>query len=305
MATGVLPGPAPAARADELTASQNALRTGWDPGEPGLSPGVLTGGTFGQLFSTPVNGAVYAQPLVAGSTVIVATENDWVYGLDAQTGHVDWSTQLGTPWPTSEVNCADVGPDAGVTSTGVYDPATGTVYEVAETIPPGGSATNPVFDLFGLNASTGQITLTVPIQGAPVNAPTRPFNAFAQFQRPALLMMNGWVYAAFGSHCDYRPYSGYVAGVNVGTQAVTLWTDEAGVTDDQAGIWQSGGGLLSDGPGRVFFTSGNGVSPAPGPGTSPPPELAESVVRLAVHSDGTLAAQDFFSPADAPTLDAY
>lgn len=302
---GVLPGPAPAARADEVTASQDALRTGWDQGEAGLSPGVLAGGTFGQLFSTPVNGAVYAQPLVAGSTVIVATENDWVYGLDAQTGQVDWSTQLGTPWPTSEVNCADVGPDSGVTSTGVYDPATGTVYEVAETIPPGGSAANPVFNLFGLNASTGQITLTIPIQGAPVNAPTRPFNAFAQFQRPALLMMNGWVYATFGSHCDYRPYSGYVAGINVSTQAVSLWTDEAGVTDDQAGIWQSGGGLMSDGPGRIFFTSGNGVSPAPGPGTSPPPELAESVVRLAVHSDGTLAAQDFFSPADAATLDAY
>jgi len=36
----------------------------------------MQGGAFGQLFSTPVNKAMYAQPLVAGSTVIVATEND-------------------------------------------------------------------------------------------------------------------------------------------------------------------------------------------------------------------------------------
>src|SRR5579859_4779270 len=38
--TGVLPaGPGPAARADDVTASQDPLRTGWDPAEPGLSPG--------------------------------------------------------------------------------------------------------------------------------------------------------------------------------------------------------------------------------------------------------------------------
>jgi hypothetical protein len=247
---------------------------------------------------------VYAQPLVAGSTVIVATEDDWAYGIDAGTGHVEWSRQLGTAWPTGTVNCADVGPTAGVTSTGVYDPASGTVYLVGEVIPPGGSANNPEFDLFGLDASTGQVTLTVPIEGAPVNAPTRPFNAFAQFQRPSLLLMNGSIYVGFGSHCDFTPYSGYVAGINLTTKNVTLWTDEGGATDDMAGIWQAGGGLMSDGAGRIFFATGNGVSPAPGPGASPPPELAESVVRLAVQPDGTLTAQDFFSPANAPALDA-
>ena len=35
------------------------------------------------------------------------------------------------------------------------------------------------------------------------------------------------------------------------------------------GIWQSGGGLVSDGPRRIFFATGNGVSPPPGPGTQP------------------------------------
>src|SRR5215470_3710353 len=55
----------PHARADEATASQTNLRTGWDPNEPGLSPPIVGGGSFGQLFSTPVNGAVYAQPVVA------------------------------------------------------------------------------------------------------------------------------------------------------------------------------------------------------------------------------------------------
>jgi hypothetical protein len=81
-----------------------------------------------------------------------------------------------------------------------------------------------------------------------------------------------------------------------------MWTDEAGVTDDEGGIWQSGGGLMSDGTGRIFVSTGNGVTPAPGPGTSPPGQLANSVVRLAVASGGSLAAGDFFSPANAPGL---
>ena len=307
-ATGAVPRlPAQAARADEITASQDDLRTGWDPNEPGLSPSVVSGGSFGELFSAQVNGQVYAQPVVAGSTVIVATENDWVYGLDAATGAVKWSLSLGTPWPASSEGCTDLAPNVGVTSTPVYDPSTGIVYLVAEVVPPGNSAYQPAFSMHALNAQTGseQPGWPVRIQGAPVNDPARPFDPFTALQRPALLEMGGSVYAAFGSHCDITPYAGYVVGVSTSTQAVTMWTDESGVTDNMAGIWQGGGGLMSDGRGRIFFTSGNGVSPARGPGTSPPPELAESVVRLGVQSGGSLAATDFFSPANAPTLDAH
>src|SRR5205085_4432280 len=121
---------------------------------------------------------------------------------------------------------------------------------------------------------------------------------------PGLLLTNGSIYAAFGSHCDRQPYAGYVVRVKLSAKASTLWTDESGVTNDQAGIWQGGSGLMSDGPGRIFFTSGNGVSPPPGPGSSPPGQLAESTVRLRPRSNGSLAAQGFFSPANAPTLDA-
>jgi Abnormal spindle-like microcephaly-assoc'd, ASPM-SPD-2-Hydin/PQQ-like domain len=294
------------ARADEVTGSRDNLRTGWDQNEPGLTPAVVGGGNFGQLFSTSVSGQVYAQPVVAGSTVIVATENDWVYGLDAATGAVKWSVSLGTPWPASSEGCTDLTPNVGVTGTPVYDPGSGTVYLVSEIVPPGNDNYHPAFYMHALNAQTGaeQSGWPVQIQGDPVNAPARPFNAFTSLQRPALLLMGGSVYAAFGSHCDITPYVGSVAGVNSSTRAVTLWTDESGLTDKQAGIWQGGGGLMSDGSGRIFFTSGNGVSPAPGPGSQPPPELAESTVRLAVQAGGSLAAADFFSPANAPSLDA-
>src|ERR1022692_2005564 len=69
VAGAVAGGPhAAAARADEVTVSQDDLRTGWDPAETAMTPADVK--TFGQLFSTAVNGQVYAQPLVVGSTVI-------------------------------------------------------------------------------------------------------------------------------------------------------------------------------------------------------------------------------------------
>jgi hypothetical protein len=289
----------PTARADEVTVSQDGLRTGWDSSEPALTPSAVSGGSFGELFTTAVNGQVYGQPLVVGSTVIVATENDWVYGLDAATGAVKWSVSLGTPWAIG-TTCGDLTPNIGVTGAPVYDPATGAVYLVAVTI----VNSSPAYYVYGINAATGTIAEKVHIYGSPTNDSSITFNPAQQWERPGLLLMNGSVYAAFGSHCDGSPYVGFVAGVNVSTKAKTLWSDETGVTDNQAGIWQSGGGLMSDGPGRIFFASGNGISPAPGAGTSPPGQLAESVVRLAVQSSGSLVAQDFFSPKNAPTLDS-
>ena len=286
------------ARADVVTASGNNLRDGWDSHEPNLSPAVLKSGTFGQLFSTKVNGQVFAEPIVAGPTVIAATMNDWVYGLNAATGAVNWKMSLGAPFPSSTIKCDDATPNTGVMSTPVYDPSTGTVYLVAEVVPAGSDDFHPAFYLHALNAQTGAERPGWPvlIHGAPVNAPTKQFSAISEWQRPGLLLLNGTVYAGFGSHCDWEPFTGYVAGVNTKTRAQTLWSDEAGLTDTEGGIWQSGSGLMSDGTGRIFLTTGNGVSPAAGPGNKPPGQLADAVVQLAVGAGGTLSAQGLLQP---------
>jgi Abnormal spindle-like microcephaly-assoc'd, ASPM-SPD-2-Hydin/PQQ-like domain len=303
-ATGALPRtPTAVARADEVTASQNDLRDGWDPNEPGLSPAVVGSGSFGQLFSSPVNGQVYAQPVIAGSTLVVATENDHVYGLNSANGATKWSDSLGQPLPASAQGCGDLTPNTGITGTPVYDPSTGTVYLVAVEND-GPSISQPDVYMYAINAQTGVVDWRVPIHGAPVNDPGRAFNPLTERQRAGLLLINGSVYVAFGSYCDYAPYVGYVAGVNTSSRAVTLWTDESGLTDRQGGIWQGGGGLMSDRSGRILVSTGNGVSPGPGPGGTPPAELGDAVVRLNVGSDGTLSAADFFSPSNAPTLDA-
>lgn len=315
--------PSPAARADEVTISGNNLRDGWDAGETtgSLTPATVRGGTFGNLFTSGVDGQVYAQPLVldAFHELVVATENDWVYGLDSTSGAIDWRAYLpalvnpsapGTPWPATTDHCGGLLPNIGVTSTPVYDPTAnkpdGAVYLVSEEVPAGGSAASPEWFMHAIDPATGGEIAGWPVQikGPPSNDPTVPFQPLNQLQRPGLLLTGGHVYAAFGSNCDFTPYDGYVVAVNAATRAQTMWTDEAGLTSSMAGIWQSGAGLMSDGTGRVFFTSGNGISPPPGPGSTPPAQLAESVVRLAMQGNGTLAAKDFFSPANAPHLDA-
>ena len=77
--------------ADVGTIGHDTLRTGWDSNESTLSPSSVSSANFGKLFSTAVDGQVYAQPLVIGGTVIAATENNAVYGLDSATGATRWT----------------------------------------------------------------------------------------------------------------------------------------------------------------------------------------------------------------------
>jgi hypothetical protein len=300
--------------AGDTTISNNNLRTGWDDDEPDLLPADVTASDFGPLFSTRVSGQVYAQPLVAKQsvsstgTLIVATEEDNVYGLSPVSGAQAWMTNLGTPWSSTVLGCGDLTPDLGVTSTPVYDPVSNTVYVMAKEAPDGTDSTDPQWFLHALDASTGTERVGWPVQigGHPDNDPTATFNAETAAQRPGLLLLDGVVYAGFASYCDHQPYDGYVAGVSTATAKQTaLFTTEVGTDSGEGGIWQGGGGLVSDGSGQIIVTTGNGdTSPVP-PSNTPPTSLEEAVVRLAVQPDGTLKATDWFSPDSRETLDEY
>ena len=115
---------------DGATRGADNLRTGWYPDQTNLTPALVSGGTFGQLFDTAVNGAVYGQPLVDDGQMLVNTENNYAYGLDPVTGAILWTRQFGSPVLASEIGCADLTPTMGITSTPVVDQATDTEYLV-------------------------------------------------------------------------------------------------------------------------------------------------------------------------------
>jgi Abnormal spindle-like microcephaly-assoc'd, ASPM-SPD-2-Hydin/Domain of unknown function (DUF5979)/PQQ-like domain len=291
----------------ELTNAGEGLRTGWYPNQPTLTPQLVSGGTFGQLWSANVEGQVYAQPLLDNGTLVVATETNKVYGLDPTTGALKWPKplNLGTPWNPAEIGCGDLTPSIGVTGTPVIDPATNIAYMTHKTYVSGTSGAARWY-MDAIEVATGQEKAGFPVElgGTAQNAPGVSFYPTDELQRPGLLLMEGVVYAAFAGHCDTSPWQGWIFGVSTAGQVKARWTTDS--TAQGAGIWQSGAGITSDGPGTMLVSTGNGGAPTtPIPGNTPPSNLGESVVRLRVQADGTLKATDFFAPFDAPSLDTW
>ena len=82
---------------DWTTYHANNQRTGYIPDTP--DPRSLS-----KIWSTQLDGSVYAEPLVVGNRVIVATEGDSLYALDPNTGSIQWRTNVGTPVPLSSLH---------------------------------------------------------------------------------------------------------------------------------------------------------------------------------------------------------
>jgi PQQ-like domain/Abnormal spindle-like microcephaly-assoc'd, ASPM-SPD-2-Hydin len=290
-----------------VTNSGDDLRDGWYPEQASLTPQLVSGGSFGQLWSTPVDGQVYGQPLLAGGSVVIVTENDKVYALDPATGALRWPGLAleGTPWKGTDIGCSDITPNVGITSTPVVDTSTNTIYLTHKAYASGSSGPARWYmDAIDLTKGTEKKPFPVELSGAAQNVPGDSFEPTHQLQRPGLLLMNGVVYAGFGSQCDVGPWQGWIFGVSTSGAIKARWI--AVPKGWGAGIWQSGSGLVSDKPGSLMFATGNLGSPSsPAAGNSPPSTLGESIVRLAVQPDGSLNAVNFFSPFNNKELDEH
>jgi hypothetical protein len=258
-----------------------------------------------------VDGYVYAQPLyvanftiggVKRNVVYIATEHDTVYAYDADSPSCVqlWKTSfLGTnvttmPWTDTSNSTNDVYPEIGITSTPVIDPATNTMYVVAktkETVGTGCSQGSPCYisRLHALDITSGAEKF-----GGPVVISAANFDSFLHFNRPALLLINGTIYIAFGSHGDGCPWQGWLFGYNPATLAQKfVWNTADPSGCNGASIWDGGAGPAADASGNVYATTGNGNYD----GTK---NFSESALKIS--PTGTLL--DWFTPFNRSVLDA-
>ena len=208
-----------------------------------------------QMFDGHVDGHIYAQPLywrlqgAEGGLIIAATESDFVYALDAATGHVMWRAVLGQPVPRAALPCGNIDP-LGITGTPVIDAAHGAVYLDAMVDDRG----TPRHVVYGLRLADGSVLPGFPIDvAAGLAARGIRFNPADQNQRGALALLNDRVFVPFGGHYgDCGDYHGAVVALGIDPpQLLGAWVTRA----RKGGIWAPAG--LSEADGSLYFATGN------------------------------------------------
>lgn len=298
------------------------LRTGQNLLETKLTHSNVNSTQFGKLFSQTVDGFMYAQPLyvpnvkvgtVTHNVVFAATMNDSVYAFDADSksgsnANPLWKVSFINPSKgittvsTNDVGCQDlITTKIGIMGTPVIDTVGGTLYVIARTKESGKFYQR----LHALDITTGKekfggpIVIQASVSGAGTGAVAGKisFDAKIHNERSALLLQNGMVYIAWGSHCDKGNYHGWVMAYDSKTlaqKAVWMTTPNG----SEGAIWESGSGPAGDSSFNTYFASANGTFDANNSGI----DYGQSMVKLAPPSNSTFAVLDYFTPYNGPNL---
>ena len=282
----------------------------------------VTSGKFGKLFSCPVDGWIYAQPLWMANLNIrrerhnvafIATENDSLYAFDADGPGCKsvWSTpsvnlipkgEKIAPLVDLEHDSFALGPVTGITGTPVIDPSSQTIYLVAvsETI----DTRTIVQRLHGIDIRTGRerpgspVIITASLRGTGydnVNG-TVTFTPKMQKQRAGLFLLNGIVYICWGGYNNTDFYHGWLMGYDASTLAQVRVLNDT-IDGGRGGIWMSGASPMVDSEGNIYLITGNGDFNADHSGGR---NFGDSFLKLS--TSGALSVADWFTPFDQKKL---
>jgi hypothetical protein len=305
-------GTAMAARHDVLTYHNDIGRTGQTLNETILTPANVNATSFGKVDFFTVDGKVDAQPLfvealaIAGGThnvLVVVTEHDSVYALDADSGAQLWqvSTLGSGETPSDDRGCGQITKEIGITSTPVIDRsrgAHGTIYLVAMSKDTNGGYHQRVHALdlaSGAELLNGPTEVSATYPGSGSNS----FNGSVLFapslyaERAALLQIGGVIYTTWTSHCDAGAYTGWIMACSADT---LQQTSVLNVTPNGAGgaIWMSGAGPASDGS-SIYLLGGNGTFDTSLTASGFPAQGNFGNSYLKLRAAGGLAVADYFA----------
>ena len=293
---------------DILASRYDAARTGQNLTETTLNAQNVNAGSFGKLYAYAIDGQAYAQPLVKGqlaipgsgtfNVVFIATEHGSVYALDADSATPIWyrsfiNPATGLTTRTTNPSLEDIVPEVSITSTPVIDPASGTLYVVAETVQSGNP---PFYWLHALDLVSGQDKVAPVKVQASLGTGQSPLtlDAATSQQRPGLVFSNGVVYVGFGSSGDNYPWVGWLLAYDGTTLSqVGVFCSSPGGAQG-AGLWSSGEAPPVDASGNIYVSTGNGYFSANS-------GWGDAFVKLA---PGNLAVLDYFAPFNQMALGA-
>jgi outer membrane protein assembly factor BamB len=282
------------ASAQTVSTYHNTIDRAGDYVVPGLTYERAKGLHPVSSFHPALQGEVYAQPLywrpkgAASGALIVATEDNNVYALDALTGAQIWKRYLGPPVQSSTLLCGDISPHLGVTGAPVIDETTATLYLDANVA----RANGPRHEIFALSLANGSIH-----SGWPVDVETAlkgDFPSSLENQRGALALFDGKVFIGYGGLAgDCGDYHGFVVAVSASAPTVTARFRTRAL---KGGIWGQGG-VTGDGA-NLFAATGNTY------GTTQW-EDGEAVLRFGVGLQSPTMRLDYFAPQDWLYLDNH
>ena len=302
----------PAHSQDVLTYHNNTNRTGLYNQETTLTLTNVNSATFGKLFTVPADGLVDAEPLylsavtisgVVHNLLIVVTEHDTVYAYDADTGASLWHiTTLKSGETTSDDRaCGQVAPEIGITSTPVIlRPKTGNpvIYVVAMSKDSSGAYHQRLHALdatSGVELHNGPVDIVAKYPGTGDNSSGGDviFEPSQYKERAGLLMIGNTLYLAWASHCDIRPYTGWIMGYNATTLAQTTVLNVT-PNGNEGAIWGAGAGMAADGNGNIFLLDANGLFDPTLNASGFPEQGDYGNAFLRLTTKGGLAVADYF-----------
>src|ERR1700686_4704563 len=297
-----------------LTFHNDNMRTGRNPSETTLMLSNVRAATFGKLFVIPADGKVDAQPLyvphvTVGSgtrnVLFVATEHGTVYGIDADNGSKLWqvTTLKAGESPSDDRGCGQVTPEIGVTTTPVIDLTAGLrgpIYMIAMSKD---SSANYHQRLHALDITTGTEEFGGPVEIAAKYPGTGDNNqgGYVVFdpkqykERAGLLLINHVVYTSWASHCDIRPYTGWVISYN-GTTLAQQSVLNVTPNGSEGAIWAAGAGPAADSNGNIYFLDANGTfdTTLNANGFPKNGDYGNAIMKLST-KNGQLAVADYFN----------
>ena len=303
---------APPATTDVLTYHNDIARTGQNLTETTLTTSNVNSSTFGKIGFYSVDGLVDAEPLYASSVaipnngthnvLIVPTEHESVYAFDADSGTTLWHVSMLQSGETTsdDRGCNQITPEIGVTSTPVIDRASGpngAVYVVA--MSKNGSTYYQRLHALDLALGTelfsgpADIQATYPGTGDNSSGGNVVFDPGQYAERAALLLLNGVIYTGWTSHCDIRPYTGWIMGYSESTLAQTSVLNLT-PNGNEGSIWMAGAGLAADTSGNIYFLDANGTFDTTLNGSGLPSNGDYGNAFLKLSTASGLAVADYF-----------